>query len=597
MYFYIRNIIFGLIIALFLSYLFSCASGKTAKIAKAPVPKKSVPREEPLQSLVSTQKSRVKVLKDLKEKSNDLALPDSLDMVFTQGDLTQKPLKDETGPRFTISAQDVAVKTILFSLSREIDQNILIDPDVNGLVSVDLKDVSLKEALEAVLSPLHIQYTIDPDNIQVEAEHMETRIFHMNYIISTRTGSSNIQSSGGSQISRAGITGSSGGAGYARTTSNLTSQEVTDLWNEITEGLQSLLTASSTSTQNQAADATIEAPTTPTAVVPIGAGGGLTDAGGLPALLKGGTDKTQTAAAQQTASGGFSSINRQSGVILVRDYPDVLMKVAEYLEAVEGSSQRQVFIQAKILEIELNGNLDWTTVSPISIIHNIPTSTTAKSLIQDSTNLTYGLSNASLNLVVNALAEKGKVSVLSSPKISTLNNQRAIIKVGKEAVFFVPQIIPSTTTSVPTTTFQPATVTVGLVLDVLPQINSNGEIMMSINTSISERTDTATSPDGLNQVPILNVRESSNVVLAQTGQTIIIGGLIQERGRAEIDALPLLSDIPLLGRLFERKIDNTSRSELVIMLTPEVMVGEKIDDRLRADRKQNRNLRSFSAFN
>ena len=130
----------------------------------------------------------------------------------------------------------------------------------------------------------------------------------------------------------------------------------------------------------------------------------------------------------------------------------------------------------------------------------------------------------------------------------------------------------------------------GITLDVVPQINSNGEVMMSINTSISEKAGTATSPDGVNQVPILNVRESNNVVLSKNGQTVIIGGLMRERGKDESDAFPLISDFPLLGRLFERKINNTTKSELVIMLTPEVMVGQKIDNKFMAERNRFKHL-------
>ena len=253
----------------------------------------------------------------------------------------------------------------------------------------------------------------------------------------------------------------------------------------------------------------------------------------------------------------------------------------------EGSTQRQVYIQAQILEVNLNDEyrlgIDWSTVTPISIIHDGLASNPATSLIQGTSNLTYGISNAKLNLVVEALQNQGSVSVLSSPKIATLNNQRAVIKVGTEDVFFVPEVTPATTTTASSTTFQPATVTVGIILDVLPQININGQVMMSINTSISERTGTAVSPDGINRVPILNVREANNVVLSQNGQTIIIGGLMQDRKTTGTNGVPLLEDIPVFGRLFQRELETTEKTELVILLTPEVLAGKKIDERVLAE--------------
>ena len=538
-----------------------------------------------MEDLVETQPSTVKPFnKNLPlflTSKNDHITPGSMGMVLTQSNLAPRELKTKLGPLFTISVQDADVKTILISLSKEIAQNILIDPSVSGLVSVDLKDVTLKEALDALLNPLELRYRFEKDFIKVETEKMETRVFHLNYIISSRTGTSNIQASGGSQISGASMARSSEGTENLRSSSSLVSRENSDLWNEITEGILNIVASSS----DKKTVAPINIPATKTKTNSIGAttSESVTH---FPVERKVTSYSTTTEKALQTAtirntSVGYVSINRLSGLIIVRNYPDILMRVAEYLEAVEGSSQRQVLIQAKILEVTLSENfqmgVDWSKVSPIEPKHEAPSR--VSKLLSEPPGQTYRLSNTSISLITKTLAEQGQVSVLSSPKIATLNNQRAVIKVGTEDVFFVPQTTAATTNMVTsTTTFQPATVTVGIILDVVPQINPNGDVMMSINTSISERSGIATSPDGINQVPILNVRESNNVVLAQNGQTVIIGGLIQEQETKEVYALPLLSEIPLLGSLFEREIENTSKAELVIMLTPEVIVGEKIND-------------------
>ena len=119
--------------------------------------------------------------------------------------------------------------------------------------------------------------------------------------------------------------------------------------------------------------------------------------------------------------------------------------------------------------------------------------------------------------------------MLSSPKIATLNNQRAVTKVGTNDVFFVPEVTAATATTAATTVFEVETITIGIILYVVPQINPNGQIMMSINTSITERAGERSSPDGIVVVPILDVRESNNVVLAQHGQTIVIGGLMKTK--------------------------------------------------------------------
>ncbi len=178
------------------------------------------------------------------------------------------------------------------------------------------------------------------------------------------------------------------------------------------------------------------------------------------------------------------------------------------------------------------------------------------------------------------------MSVLSSPKIATLNNQRAVIKVGTEDIFFMPVIIPATTTQASATQFIPSQITIGIVLDVLPQINMDGTVMMSINTSVSERSGSRVSPDGQNEVPILDVRESNSVVMAKSGQTIVIGGLMRTETQKNTNEVPFLGKIPYLGKLFQHEESINRKTELIIMLTPKVMVGSAIDDQVRSEEKR-----------
>jgi len=128
------------------------------------------------------------------------------------------------------------------------------------------------------------------------------------------------------------------------------------------------------------------------------------------------------------------------------------------------------------------------------------------------------------------------------------------------------------------------------VLDVVPQINPNGQIMMSINTSITEKAGERTSPDGVNVVPILDVRESNNVVLAQHGQTIVIGGLMKTKKEVDDNSVPFLGSIPYMGKLFHWDQETESKTELVIMLTPEIMAGKAIDDKFSSESSKLRNL-------
>jgi MSHA biogenesis protein MshL len=159
--------------------------------------------------------------------------------------------------------------------------------------------------------------------------------------------------------------------------------------------------------------------------------------------------------------------------------------------------------------------IDWKQVSPFNI-GKTNGSLVAKTTITGAAaaNFAYGPSATAIILILDSMSEQGEMSVLSSPKIATLNNQRAVIKIGTEDIFFFAETTAATTTSVAWVEYIPSTITIGIILDVVPQINLNGEIMMSINTTITEQSGERTSPDGINIVPIVYVRESNKVVLA-----------------------------------------------------------------------------------
>jgi type II secretory pathway component GspD/PulD (secretin) len=181
-----------------------------------------------------------------------------------------------------------------------------------------------------------------------------------------------------------------------------------------------------------------------------------------------------------------------------------------------------------------------------------------------------------LSDVMQAIAEQGDVKVLSNPTISTLNNQKAIIRVGNQDVFFVTGAVATQTTV--TQFIQPMTIDIGILLDVTPQIAEDGTIIMNIHPSITDKTGEKTSPDGKSTFPLLSVRETDTTVRVRDGQTIIIAGLMQEKTLENYNGVPLLHSIPLLGGLFRYKTGTKINSELVIMITPTLQVGKKVED-------------------
>ena len=267
-----------------------------------------------------------------------------------------------------------------------------------------------------------------------------------------------------------------------------------------------------------------------------------------------------------------------------------------YQGVVEGSAQRQVLIQANIMEVILSDEyrmgIDWSVVpGPEFAIRGTLTGGAAASqaLSTGATAFRVGVFADPISVLADALSRQGQVNVLSTPKISTLNNQKAVIRVGTNEVFFQETITLPTPTAPAIRTYTPQSITVGIILDVTPQIGPDGTIIMSIHPSISEKTGEAKAPDGTT-IPIIAVRETDTVVKVREGETIIIGGLISERKSIDRTSVPFLSSIPIIGGIFRQSLDETRKSELVITLTPFVQVGKAVGELSQEERLKLRGM-------
>jgi MSHA biogenesis protein MshL len=499
-------------VVLFLVFVASCATQDELQKAKG---------DQSLENLVEVQPATPAESVKQKEQSP------LLELTLPQLDLIPKK-SPAVGPRFSLSAEDVDVKTILFSLSKEIDQNIMIDPVIEKKVTLHLSNVTLGEMLDHVLTPLQLQYTIDGEFIQVTELEMQTRVFHLNYLISRREGAGAIQVSAG--------------APSGMSSSQIFSSEESDLWQEISLGLRQMIGF-------QVPQEKILEPLD----------------------------------ASDFGSTAYVSINKQAGVIVVKAFPEDLLRVANYLEEVEGSVQRQVFIQARIIQVALKDEyktgIDWTRISTLKN-HEQGRHPSSGNENQQTRGVLDG--EEQMNQMLATISLQGDVRILASPRIAALNNQRAVIKVATEDAVFVPS---KTSPGVAMTTdYTPKPMALGVVLDVVPQININGDVTMSVFTRVRRKAGDRPSPDGQYKVPIVDVRESNNVVLARNGQTVVIGGM--RKTHKQPKATGPLEGVPIIGNLFhEDRIDH-EKSELVILLTPEIMVGEAIDDRWRIEEKR-----------
>jgi MSHA biogenesis protein MshL len=489
---------------------------------------------------------------------------------------------------FSIYARDSNIQDVLLAFSRDSELNIVIDPDLNGKVTIDLKRVTLKEALGAILSPLGWTYAIDGKLIKILRSQMETRLFTLNYIATKRSGKREVYAStstgGGLQTSTLPGQQTALSPGGARTGyTDLISVDEMDLWREIQKGLENLIFGF------------VEEKTEET-------------------VSERGPEKQKAPWTKVDTKGRKLVINKSTGVIMVTDYPTTLNKVASYLETVEGSSQRQVTIQAKIMEVILSDDhkegINW------KVIEGLPRSINAAWGLTDKAGTTgfpggtagfltgtgtgtgvgsiatpgifkiapYGGifalgaagTEVALSDIMQAIAEQGDLKILSSPTISTLNNQKAVIRVGNQDVFFITGAVATQTTV--TQIIQPMTIDIGILLDVTPQIAEDGTIIMNIHPSITDKTGEKTTPDGKSTFPLLSVRETDTTVRVRDGQTIIIAGLMQEKTIENYTGVPVLHSIPILGGLFRYKTGTKTNSELVIMITPTLQVGKKVED-------------------
>jgi len=485
---------------------------------------------------------------------------------------------------FSIYARDSNIQDVLLAFSKESELNIIIDPELSGKVTFDLKRVTLKEALDSILIPMGWTYHIDGKFIKISRPQKETRLFALNYIATRRGGKREVYAStstgGGLQTSTLPGQQTALSPGGARTGyTDLVSVDEMDLWKEIQKGLEALIFG------------TVEEKETPSEI--------------------------EKATWTRTDSRGKKLVvNKSTGVILVSDYPVNLHKVASYLENVEGSSQRQVTIQAKIMEVILSDEhkegINWKVIEGLPRSINFAWGLTNQAGTSGFSGSTTGyLSGASstggtsassvstpglfkikpyggvlaigaagseiaLSDVMQAISEQGDVKILSSPTISTLNNQKAIIRVGNQDVFFITGAVATQNTV--TQIVQPMTIDIGILLDVTPQIAEDGTIIMNIHPSITDKTGEKTTPDGKSTFPLLSVRETDTTVRVRDGQTIIIAGLMQEKNEESYVGVPVLESVPILGGLFRYKTNKKRNSELVIMITPILQVGKKVED-------------------
>lgn len=517
------------------------------------------------------------------------------------------PKAVEKPQTYSVVVNEVSARELLFALARDTKQNIDVHPGIQGLVTLNAVNETLPAILERIARQVNMRYKLEGDTLVVSPDIPYFKTYNVGYVNLARNTSSSISVSG--QISASG-TGQGGAAQPAAGAGNTSSTSVTSVsnnnfWEVLRDNLRSIL--SSTRAQSLSADdkaaraeglkaAREERLQQADAVARAGAG-----ADKLYATAFGGVSPTLPGDVKDDIV-----VNPVAGTVSVLATEKQHALVQQYLNGVTESSQRQVLIEASIVEVTLSdqyqAGVDFSRLKAgerfkfqQSLIGGTLGTAPFTSIIY-----TAG-GGTDLTTTIKLLEQFGKTRVLSSPKLMALNNQTALLKVVENQVYFsvtaVPAVLSTTSTNVTQQTFTTTaqTVPVGLIMSVTPQINENGMVTLIVRPTITTAPTSVNDPNPglvvtttsllgveiksaiLNKVPQIRIQEMESVLQVGSGQTVILGGLMQDNETRFRDAIPGLGKIPLFGDVFSFRNDKVSKSELMIFLRPTVITNPSLE--------------------
>lgn len=450
---------------------------------------------------------------------------------------------------YSVVAQDVPVRELMFAMGRDANINIDVHPEIIGQVSINAIDQTLPQILERISRQINMRWSIDTnDNLLVEPDSSYWENYRIDYVNVDRNSTTE------ASISTALASVGDGGAqGNNSSTASLSQSSTNTFWTTLTDNLNNLLG--------------------------LGADGGDDSAADTQSLV----------------------VNPESGIISVQANAKKQVEIASFLNFVQTRSLHQVMIEATVVEVSLNDNfqsgVDWSAIRQDAYNLNFISEITSPALSTGPTNiLTISDSdnNDAVQATISLLSQFGDLRVLSSPKIMALNNQSALLRVVDNVVYFnvdvEPGIPPSgvSTGTAPVITTEVQTVPVGFVMTVTPQVSDNDQVTLNVRPTISRIVRFVNDPSPaladagvINAIPVTQIREMESVLKVFSGQIAVLGGLMQDSLQTEIDGPPGLSRLPVFGSLFSARNETASKTELIVFIRPIVIRQPSLDGDLR----------------
>ena len=527
------------------------------------------------------------------------------------------PKATKKAQTYSVVVNEVPVKEILFALARESKLNIDIHPSIQGRATLNAVDQTLPAILERLARQVDLTYKMEGNTLFIAPDSPVLRTYKVDYVNMTRDTTGKIgvngQISGNSADSGAGKDSNAGDTKNSSSTS-VTSDSKNHLWESLIQNIKDLLAetdkevivtriGTASQTDKQVNNKTTNA-------------NGSTNNSQSDTAKTEAEDRDRQKSEYKTLFAAQVIANAETGVISVRATNKQHEKVQEFIDKVMGSARKQVLIEATIVEVRLNDSfqagIDWSRLGRQGSAgfvfgqtlgsKGLNFNSTTGAISQGGTNAlgvanTAGLFAGYLNpssLVgniaasVTLLQQFGDTKVLSSPKLMVLNNQTAVLKVVDNLVYFTveSQISQSASgvsgTNLQSITTTPKTVPVGVVMSVTPQISDSGNVNVDVRPTISRVLSFVRDPNPQlvnipSQIPQIQVREMESILQIASGNTAVLGGLMQDEVIRNTDAVPGISNIPVIGKAFKGKNDATQKTELVIFLRPTVITNASLE--------------------